>query len=820
MDPAVLLEALNAAGLVDQAEAQQILLTLDPDAARVWAEDVLLEAYQKGLSGQQRRLLDLLLADPTQEEMDAFWAQETELFWQDVGPEILNVAAGQAVIGAALGGQDPASFDKVAEDAIAWAEGYYLSNKRKDKGSLPQLHKRTRKSFTKKFVAWQRGELPSQGPDGKGGRGLADLVAEMAKTFSRERAEAISITETTRIFAQAQRVAERLNPDTAGFRLHTAHDERVCEICGPLDGQTRPRDRETWIHPVLGELEGPPFHPRCRCDESPESEQTLQQPTIEEIGPEHFGGARVPEPAAIPTPSPTPPEPETAQAHQESVDEAFPVAERLDDLKVLRPLGGSTGAELVEDPATGRRFVRKRGKNADHLREEAYADQAYRSLGTNVPEMRLYETEEGPVKLAEFIEGRTLGELRQNDKPAYRKAVKAAQKDFSADVLLGNWDVAGLEFDNLLVDGEGKVWRIDNGGALRFRAQGKPKADWDRWATELWSLRDAKINEQTAEIFGDMDFYKLGRQLRGLGKRREELLAVVPEELHEVLGGRLDTLVDVGKIAHTFQKDDWIVGYTDGFARHSVGMRKAGVVEKFPQLMEQAGSHTESVALADERGKIWDDLRSHGGDRSVIAELADYMAQNDADYGAVSYYLSQQAGDSWHGGAQAWKYFFVSQRDADINDAYWWKYGLQEAKKHYLKSQQVIGAEKFDRTLTIYHAFNHEFMRNVSLPNSNRRRGVIELIRTENREVMRMHDMKVGDRKAMKRGPIESTSLTRAVRVFGTEVTVQEVPWQRVFANYLFERAPGSNSCALMGDGENEFVCMLEGIVAEYANNR
>ncbi|MBK7918409.1 MAG: hypothetical protein IPJ94_19560 [Chloroflexi bacterium] len=41
------------------------------------------------------------------------------------------------------------------------------------------------------------------------------------------------------------------------------------------------------------------------------------------------------------------------------------------DMKVVKGLGGSTGAKLVEDPATGKRYVLKKGKSAGHLREEA-----------------------------------------------------------------------------------------------------------------------------------------------------------------------------------------------------------------------------------------------------------------------------------------------------------------------------------------------------------------------------------------------------------------------------------------------------------------
>ena len=65
----------------------------------------------------------------------------------------------------------------------------------------------------------------------------------------------------------------------------------------------------------------------------------------------------------------------------------------------VRSLGGTTGAELVRDPATGKMYVRKRGASPDHIREECAADAAYQALGVKVPQFELYETPAGPVNL-------------------------------------------------------------------------------------------------------------------------------------------------------------------------------------------------------------------------------------------------------------------------------------------------------------------------------------------------------------------------------------------------------------------------------------
>lgn len=219
--------------------------------------------------------------------------------------------------------------------------------------------------------------------------------------------------------------------------------------------------------------------------------------------------------------------------------------DQLADLEKVKTLGGSTGAELVQDKVTGDQFVLKRGNSAEHLREEFAADAIYRAAGVNVPEARLFESG-APVKLAKYIEGEQLGSyLKTAGAAGQAAALDQVKKHFVADALLGNWDVAGLNLDNLLVDKEGKVWRIDNGGSLRFRAQGVRKTadQWGKVVTELDTLRDAKINAQTARLFAGITEAEIASQVDALAAARGVILEAAPAELRDVLGARLDNLV-------------------------------------------------------------------------------------------------------------------------------------------------------------------------------------------------------------------------------------------------------------------------------------
>lgn len=80
---------------------------------------------------------------------------------------------------------------------------------------------------------------------------------------------------------------------------------------------------------------------------------------------------------------------------------------------------------------------------------------------------------------------------------------EGAQSGFAADAWLANWDVVGLGYDNLQIGADGKAVRIDAGGSLQYRAQGGKKA-FGPSVTEIDSLRDPKINAQSAAVFGSM----------------------------------------------------------------------------------------------------------------------------------------------------------------------------------------------------------------------------------------------------------------------------------------------------------------------------
>ena len=212
-------------------------------------------------------------------------------------------------------------------------------------------------------------------------------------------------------------------------------------------------------------------------------------------------------------------------------------------LKKVKDLPGSTKPKLMEDTRGGKLWVVKEGLDPGHLKSEAAADALYRAAGVPVPLSGAIDTAEGPIKFSEFMaNGKTLNEWRTGATAAEKKEMdEEISKGFVMDALLANYDVAGMSNDNIFVVG-GVPYRIDNGGALTYRAQGGAKTSWGPVVAELSSLRDKKINSNTATIFANLTDADIHNQIRSMQRNREAILAAAPREVQATLAARMDYL--------------------------------------------------------------------------------------------------------------------------------------------------------------------------------------------------------------------------------------------------------------------------------------
>jgi hypothetical protein len=681
-----------------------------------------------------------------------------------------------------------------------------------DQGKVTQWANRYTVKLAKGLTKTDRSNLQTQiAAWTQAKEGLPELTARVNKIINNPvRARTIAQTESTRAYARGNIKAWEDSEVVTGKVWRTAEDERVCPICGRLadqlttltattGGTARWRDIKDPTRNAGGIADDPPAHVNCRC---------WLAPWVDEV-PRYVPPARPGQVVRPPKPkAPKPPK-------------AFP--KDIKGLKKVKDLGGSTGAQLVEDPKTGLQYVMKRGASADHLRSEALADSIYRRMRIPVPEFQLYETGTGPVKLAKFIEGDTLAvKLRTASVKELDAIYAKLQKGFGTDSLLGNWDVIGLEADNIIIDAKGIPWRIDNGGALQFRAMGRPKgpAGWNEWVDELWTLRDPARNKSAAAVFGDMDYWDVLEQVDDLTSRknRRAILSLIDDDdLRKEMLARLDLLDDVAHIGHTFYSDNFTAAYTDGFTKHSVGVRQYGITDAFPKRIRANQDHE----LFDQDGLKWDHLR---GRESVVKDLETYMKNNGGDHEVIQRWAHEQAGNSWNPAPRAVKYYMVEARGGNYPDHYWGSEGLDWAKKSYNQAIAAIGQEKWDNSYQAWHAFNYEYVRSVPFENNYIKEGFIGLGRTESSEVLLRRGISTGDVNAlMNRGPLESSSAFSSVSIGGDNLTLQKVPHQRVFGGYWFERTPGSEDCLLYGNHENEVVFLTDkipfGVVGKSQSN-
>ncbi|CRX38287.1 protein-tyrosine phosphatase family protein [Estrella lausannensis] len=225
----------------------------------------------------------------------------------------------------------------------------------------------------------------------------------------------------------------------------------------------------------------------------------------------------------------------------------------LSDVKELAiKLGGSTGAKLVE--ADGKKYVRKEGNNAPHIVAEYYANKAYKVMGVDVPDVKLYnktnsEAIKGnaqgvsyPVQLSTFVEGaETLKSYWNKASVAEKRELKEKiRRHFVLDVLLGNRDVIGASLDNILVTHDGLPIRIDNGSSFEFRAQGGIKAGgFSDEATEIDAMRNKAMNANAAQFFKGISDKEIIWQVEEIEQKFDSLLGAVPGKYHQALKNRL-----------------------------------------------------------------------------------------------------------------------------------------------------------------------------------------------------------------------------------------------------------------------------------------
>jgi SPP1 gp7 family putative phage head morphogenesis protein len=159
---------------------------------------------------------------------------------------------------------------------------------------------------------------------------------------------------------------------------------------------------------------------------------------------------------------------------------------------------GSNPGGVYED-ADGQRWYVKFPGNPEQARSEALAARVYGMLGLRTLDPTIV-TNGSKVGIAtKWVEG-----LRKLTPAEVRAPTGALREELAAvyhgSVLTKNWDVVGLDNDNLLVNAKGQLVVADTGGAFRFRAQGGAK-DYGPDIGERATLLDDRMNPASARVF-------------------------------------------------------------------------------------------------------------------------------------------------------------------------------------------------------------------------------------------------------------------------------------------------------------------------------
>lgn len=269
-----------------------------------------------------------------------------------------------------------------------------------------------------------------------------------------------------------------------------------------------------------------------------------------------------------------------------------------DNLTFVADLGGSTGAKQYKDKY-GNLYVWKEGggnNKEEHIRNEQAADDFYRACGINVPDGKIFDTSNGPVKLTRYIEdGESLDKWWSKATPAQKNEMRAKlQKGYAADILLGNWDVIGLSGDNIIIDKDGTPWRIDNGGALGFRAQGvrKTAEEWGNgMPDDLWTMtgRGDKIGGSTATKIPV--YYQNTGLLHTIneidGEDWSKALNTLPPKDRKVVEKRLDETRQLAARGNDFVRYEYTQDYTEQILDHSYILSKDGFREELPSRVDE-----------------------------------------------------------------------------------------------------------------------------------------------------------------------------------------------------------------------------------------
>jgi hypothetical protein len=497
----------------------------------------------------------------------------------------------------------------------------------------------------------------------------------------------------------------------------------------------------------------------------------------------------------------------------------------------------------------------KRASTAERigqLTDEGTADKIYRAASVPVPASQLYTRADGAaVKLSKFIDGaETLQSMRQRlgeSSAEYKAVIAEIHKGFHVDAWMANWDVIGTGADNILVAG-GVPYRVDNGGALRWRARGDAKVLSDKSVSELWTMRNRPtltgvVNRDAHSVFGGLGAYRMHRAIKDTDFHA--LSRLIPDRtLAATMRKRAQHMKRFANRGMHYEYHGIRETFYDDVSHEIAVLDEKGVLDKLPTRL-RPNSPSNVVRMTDENGKDWDELRSSDPSTSAYAAWAKEMGSrllgsDDKIIEIMDWstrWAQEQAGSSWAKGASMFKRWLTERKfvgaEVEMFDyngrvaANDWTEITRVGQAAMLNDKQPISPLTRDQTdmlLLSQQALNQAFLERVDMQWSDRTRKCLRLFRTEDKTVLPLilrdpAPVAGGVYQDTLLGANESSSPNWAIGVKGRELTERAVPYCRINMHYALGRPnEWSKSIGGMfaGDSENEVSAAMSGLPAKY----
>ena len=195
----------------------------------------------------------------------------------------------------------------------------------------------------------------------------------------------------------------------------------------------------------------------------------------------------------------------------------------VNDLRKVGSAKGSNPGGVYE--TTGTRYYLKHYKNKDQALTEVLAANVYECLGIWTLDPEYIEYEGKPSVMTLFRDDLKVTEPKFYFGKLTDGQIESIIRMYLGAILTKNWDIIGLEYDNVMVGEKGFLYSIDQGGAFTFRARGSRK-EYGPDIDDFTSLRynDGASGAVFSKVLAEVDnttLVRIAQNMFSLGRDLE-----------------------------------------------------------------------------------------------------------------------------------------------------------------------------------------------------------------------------------------------------------------------------------------------------------